>query len=107
LHCGRIDDSCVILILDHADTGVIISCMLGVILLLSAYAAIGLFMSSLTGYQIVAAISTLVMLFRAGQRVVHYGRGLICKKSDLFSFYIGPYQSPAYRLIVTKTLYIL
>jgi len=58
--------------------------------------AIGLFMSSLTGYQIVA-LSARSLFFPRWTTFVHYGRGLICKKSDLFSFYIGPYQSPAYR----------
>lgn len=44
-----------------ADWGVLASGLLGIFLLLCAYAAIGLFMSSLTSYQIVAAISTLVV----------------------------------------------
>ncbi|MGF7080390.1 Gldg family protein [Mucilaginibacter sp. UYCu711] len=43
------------------DTGVLLSGMLGIFLLLCAYSAIGLFMSCLTSYQIVAAISTLVV----------------------------------------------
>ena len=45
----------------HIDTGIIFTCLLGVFLLLCTYSAIGLFMSSLTSYQIVAAISTLVI----------------------------------------------
>jgi ABC-2 type transport system permease protein len=47
----------------HADVGLLISCLLGTFLLLCTYAAIGLFMSTLTSYQVVAAISTLVALF--------------------------------------------
>lgn len=43
------------------DTGVMLSGLLGIFLLLCAYSAIGLFMSCLTSYQIVAAISTLVV----------------------------------------------
>lgn len=43
------------------DTGMLMSGLLGFLLLLCAYAAIGLFMSSLTNYQIVAAICTFVM----------------------------------------------
>ncbi|WEK33645.1 MAG: Gldg family protein [Candidatus Pseudobacter hemicellulosilyticus] len=43
------------------DYGLLLSGLLGLFLLLSAYAAIGLFMSSLTGYQVVAAIATLVI----------------------------------------------
>ena len=44
-----------------ADLGLIISGLFGIYLLLCAYSAIGLFMSCLTSYQIVAAISTLVV----------------------------------------------
>ena len=39
-----------------------LSALLGIYLLICAYAAIGLFMSSLTSYQVVAAVSTLVVL---------------------------------------------
>ncbi|WEK35602.1 MAG: Gldg family protein [Candidatus Pseudobacter hemicellulosilyticus] len=44
-----------------ADYGMLFSALLGLYLLLCAYAAIGLFMSSLTAYQVVAALSTLVV----------------------------------------------
>ncbi|WP_346319508.1 DUF4350 domain-containing protein [Chitinophaga sp. YIM B06452] len=44
-----------------ADMGMLFSGMLGFFLLLCAYSAIGIFMSSLTNYQIVAAICTFVM----------------------------------------------
>jgi len=44
-----------------ADTGMLLSGLLGIYLLLCAYAAIGLFMSCLTSYQVVAAISTLIV----------------------------------------------
>lgn len=43
--------------LKHVCSGLI-----GIYLLICAYSAIGLFMSSLTGYQVVAAVSTLVVL---------------------------------------------
>lgn len=46
----------------HADTGMLLTALFGFYLLLCAYAAIGLFMSSLTGYQVVAAVSTFVMI---------------------------------------------
>lgn len=46
----------------NADTGMLLTALLGFYLLLCAYSAIGLFMSSLTGYQVVAAISTFVMI---------------------------------------------
>lgn len=47
---------------ESLDFGFVIGGVLGLLLLLSAYTAIGLFMSSLTAYPIVAAISTLAAL---------------------------------------------
>lgn len=44
------------------DSGMLASALLGVYLLLCAYAAIGLFMSCLTTYQVVAAVCTFVMI---------------------------------------------
>lgn len=44
-----------------ADAGLLLSGLLGIYLLLCAYSAIGLFMSCLTSYQVVAALSTLVV----------------------------------------------
>ncbi|MBS0031833.1 DUF4350 domain-containing protein [Chitinophaga sp. 22321] len=44
------------------DTGLLMSSLLGVYLLLCAYSAIGLFMSCLTTYQVVAAVCTFVMI---------------------------------------------
>lgn len=46
----------------HPDTGMLLSAMLGFYLLLCAYASIGLFMSCLTTYQVVAAIATFLMI---------------------------------------------
>jgi ABC-2 type transport system permease protein len=48
--------------IQHADAGMLFAGLLGIYLLLCAYAAIGLFMSCLTSYQVVAALSTLVLL---------------------------------------------
>ena len=45
-----------------ADYGMLLAAGVGFYLLLCAYSAIGLFMSSLTSYQIVAALSTFVMI---------------------------------------------
>ncbi len=45
-----------------ADSGLMFAGVFGLYLLLCAYSAIGLFMSCLTSYQVVAAVSTLVML---------------------------------------------
>jgi ABC-2 type transport system permease protein len=48
--------------IEHIDWQLLWSGALGLYLLICAYAAIGLFMSSLTTYQVVAAISTLAVL---------------------------------------------
>jgi ABC-2 type transport system permease protein len=45
------------------DTGMLLSSLLGLYLLLCAYAAIGLFMSCLTNYQVVAAVCTFVTIW--------------------------------------------
>jgi ABC-2 type transport system permease protein len=45
-----------------ADWGTLLTAAFGFYLLLATYTAIGLFMSSLTSYQIVAAVSTFVMI---------------------------------------------
>lgn len=44
--------------IESIDIGIVLSGLLGIYLLLSAYAAIGLFMSCLSTYQVVAAIAT-------------------------------------------------
>lgn len=49
------------MVIKEADTTLILSGLLGLFLLLCTYAAIGLFMSCLTQYQVVAAISTLAV----------------------------------------------
>ncbi|OXG09007.1 ABC-2 type transport system permease protein [Flavobacterium araucananum] len=48
--------------IDNVDLSFILSGLIGLYLLVCTYAAIGLFMSCLTSYQVVAAISTLVVL---------------------------------------------
>lgn len=48
-------------VIQSADTGAMWAGLLGIFLLLCTYAAIGLFMSCLTTYQVVAALSTLVV----------------------------------------------
>ena len=53
---------CGLLNIHAADAGMLVSGLIGVYVLLCAYAAIGLFMSCLTSYQVVAALSTLVLL---------------------------------------------
>ncbi len=53
---------CALFNVHSADAGLLFSALFGLYLLLCAYAAIGLFMSCLTSYQVVAALSTLVLL---------------------------------------------
>ena len=48
--------------IERFDWSLVLTGILGIYLLLCAYAAIGVFMSSLTNYQIVAAIGTLIVL---------------------------------------------
>ncbi len=48
--------------IENLDVPFVLGGLLGIYLLICAYAAIGLFMSSLTDYQVVAAISTLAVL---------------------------------------------
>lgn len=47
----------------HVDYGMLLSAALGLYLLICAYSAIGLFMSSLSTYQIVSALSTFIIIF--------------------------------------------
>jgi ABC-2 type transport system permease protein len=49
-------------LIPHFELGAILMGLLGIYLLICAYAAIGLFMSSLTSYQVVAAMGTLAVL---------------------------------------------
>jgi ABC-2 type transport system permease protein len=51
-----------VIAMDRVDIPAILSGMLGIYLLICAYAAIGLFMSSLTSYQVVAAMGTFAVL---------------------------------------------
>lgn len=51
---------------EHLDYALALSGLLGIFLLASTYAAIGLYMSSLTTHQVVAAIGTFAVLFVLG-----------------------------------------
>ncbi len=51
-----------ILHIKHPETGMLMTGLLGFYLLLCAYSAIGLFMSTLTTYQVVAAIASFIMI---------------------------------------------
>src|SRR5690606_40140416 len=47
--------------IDNPDTGAMLSGFLGLFLLLVSYISIGMFMSSLTSYSVVAALGTLIV----------------------------------------------
>lgn len=64
-----------VIVIKDADIRLIISGLTGIFLLICTYAAIGLFMSSLTSYQVVAAISTLAV-FGALQFVGKIGQDI-------------------------------
>lgn len=64
-----------ILIIKDPDIKLIISGLIGLFLLICTYSAIGLFMSSLTAYQVVAAISTLAV-FAALRFIGSIGQGI-------------------------------
>ena len=49
--------------IEHFDWSAVLTALLGIFLLICAYSAIGLFMSSLTSYQVVAAMGTFAILF--------------------------------------------
>lgn len=57
--------------IENADIPLILSGLLGIFLLICAYSAIGLFMSSLTSYQIVAAVGTIAIL-----AIMNYIKGI-------------------------------
>ena len=49
--------------IDHAELSLLLSGMLGFFLLIGCYTAIGMFMSSLSTYQIVSALATFLLIF--------------------------------------------
>jgi len=63
------------LIIKNPDIKLILSGLVGIFLLTCTYSAIGLFMSSLTAYQVVAAISTLAV-FAALKFIGSVGQGI-------------------------------
>jgi len=50
----------------HVDYGLLLSAVLGFYLLTCTYSAIGLLMSALTSYQVIAALSTFIVIFGLG-----------------------------------------
>lgn len=86
----------------NADTGLLISGLFGLFLLICTYAAIGLFMSCLTNYQIVAAIATLAV-FSALQYVGSVGQSIdIVRDLTAFLSISGRSTSMIMGLITTK-----
>ncbi len=60
--------------IEKADYGPLLSAALGLYLLICTYSAIGMFMSCLSSYQIVSALSTFVAIFILGH-IEAYGNG--------------------------------
>lgn len=52
-----------VLIIRQADYGLLLSAALGYYLMICAYSSIGLFMSTLSNYQIIAALGTFIIIF--------------------------------------------
>jgi ABC-2 type transport system permease protein len=52
-----------VIVIKNPDYGTLLSAALGFYLMLCAYSAIGLFLSTLTSYQIIAALGTFIVLF--------------------------------------------
>lgn len=86
----------------HADGGLLISGLFGLFLLICTYAAIGLFMSCLTNYQIVAAIATLAV-FSALRFVGSVGQSMdVVRDLTAFLSISGRSNSMISGLISTK-----
>ncbi|MBO9153487.1 Gldg family protein [Chitinophaga sp. GCM10012297] len=96
--------------IEHIDWTLLGSGALGLYLLICAYAAIGLFMSSLTTYQVVAAISTLAVLaglnfvgglFQGNDTVRHITYYMsIAGRTEQFIFGLISSQDAIYFLVV-------
>lgn len=56
-----------LLSIQHVDTGMVLSALLAIFLLICAYSAIGIFFSSLTTYQIVSAVGTFLVILILGK----------------------------------------
>jgi ABC-2 type transport system permease protein len=97
-----------ILHIKSADAGLLLSGLLGIFLLLCTYSAIGLFMSCLTSYQVVAAISTLaVFAFLEYVGSFWQGVNLLRDITDFLSI-SGRTENMLFGLITTKdVLYFL
>lgn len=86
----------------NAETGLLATGLLGFFLLMCAYAAIGIFMSTLSTYQIVAAISTFVtigVLTHIGQ---HWQRIEFVRDLTYFLSIAGRAQKMTKGLLTTK-----
>lgn len=88
----------------HADVGLLTAGMFGLFLLICSYAAIGLFMSCLTNYQIVAAIATLAV-FSGLQYVGFLGQDIdIVRDITWFLSISGSINTMIMGLISTKDI---
>ncbi|BAV06945.1 ABC-2 type transport system permease protein [Filimonas lacunae] len=95
---------CASLQIVHPETGMLLTSLLGFFLLLCAYAAIGLFMSCLTTYQVVAAICTFVMIGILSYIGLLWQRIAFVRELTYFLSINGRTQKLLSGLITTKDL---
>lgn len=90
--------------IQNAETGMLMAGLLGFFLLLCAYSAIGLFMSCLTTYQVVAAICTFVMIGILSYIGTLWQRIAFVRELTYFLSINGRTQKMLAGLITTKDL---
>lgn len=86
---------------ENQDWGFVLSALFGIFLLLAAYSAIGLFLSSLTSYQVVAAISTLAVL-GALSYIGEVGKGIEGVRDITYWFAIDRHTGYAIRGLLSS-----
>lgn len=86
---------------ENLDWGYVLSALFGIFLLLAAYSAIGLFLSSLTSYQVVAAISTLAVL-GALSYIGEVGKGIAFVRDITYWFAMDRHTAYAIRGLLSS-----
>lgn len=92
-------------VVQHAEFNWYFSMLLGVFLLISAFAAIGMFISSLTNYQIVAAVITFALFFVFAQLTVWWQQYDIIRDLAFFLSMSGKAESMMAGLITTRDIF--
>lgn len=86
----------------HPETGMLMTALLGFYLLLCAYSAIGLFMSTLSTYQVVAAIATFIMIGILSYIGQLWQRIAFVRELTYFLSISGRTQKMLFGLVTTK-----